>query len=72
MSATEKTALARAAGGRSPRARSTRLRSRAGDCQWIHTDPHRAAAAPFGGTIAHGYLTLSLIPALLDEVFPLD
>jgi len=32
-----------------------------GDRQWIHVDPERAAASPFGGTIAHGYLTLSLI-----------
>ena len=33
-----------------------------GDEQWIHVDPERAAAGPFGGTIAHGYLTLSLAP----------
>ena len=33
-----------------------------GDHQWIHVDPERAAAGPFGGTIAHGYLTLSLGP----------
>ena len=33
------------------------------DHQWIHVDPERAAERPFGGTIAHGYLTLSLIPA---------
>ena len=43
-----------------------------GDHQWIHTDPARAAASPFGGTIAHGYLTLALAPVLLDQVFPLD
>jgi acyl dehydratase len=42
-----------------------------GDHQWIHTDPARAAASPFGGTIAHGYLTLALAPALLDQVLPL-
>ena len=35
-----------------------------GDHQWIHVDVERAAAGPFGGTIAHGYLTLSLIPCL--------
>ena len=35
-----------------------------GDHQWIHVDRERAAAGPFGGTIAHGYLTLSLIPAM--------
>jgi len=34
------------------------------DRQWIHTDPERAAAGPFGATIAHGYLTLSLLPHL--------
>ena len=36
-----------------------------GDHQWIHVDPERAAAGPFGTTIAHGYLTLSLAPMLL-------
>jgi len=36
------------------------------DHQWIHVDPERAAAGPFGATVAHGYLTLSLIPALTD------
>jgi acyl dehydratase len=35
-----------------------------GDHQWIHVDRQRAAAGPFGGTIAHGYLTLSLLPRL--------
>jgi len=35
-----------------------------GDHQWIHVDPERAASGPFGTTIAHGYLTLSLLPAL--------
>jgi acyl dehydratase len=39
-----------------------------GDHQWIHVDPERAAAGPFGRTIAHGYLTLSLIPVLLVEL----
>jgi acyl dehydratase len=43
-----------------------------GDRQWIHTDPARAADSPFGGTIAHGYLTLALAPALLDQVLPLE
>ena len=37
------------------------------DRQWIHTDPVRARQSPFGGTIAHGYLTLSLLPALLER-----
>jgi acyl dehydratase len=39
-----------------------------GDQQWIHTDPERAAAGPFGGTIAHGYLTLALIIPLFGEL----
>lgn len=42
------------------------------DHQWIHTDPVRAAAGPFGTTIAHGYLTLSLLPALVGSAFTLD
>ncbi|MBL8328091.1 MAG: MaoC family dehydratase [Rubrivivax sp.] len=40
-----------------------------GDAQWIHVDPQRAATGPFGSTIAHGFLTLSLIPALKDAAF---
>ena len=41
-----------------------------GDQQWIHTDPERAKAqSPFGGPIAHGYLTLSLGPVLLPQIF---
>lgn len=43
-----------------------------GDHQWIHTDPERAKAGPFGQTIAHGYLTLSLIPVLLGGVMKVD
>ncbi|MGH8910456.1 MAG: MaoC family dehydratase [Egibacteraceae bacterium] len=39
-----------------------------GDHQWIHVDPELAKQGPFGGTIAHGYLTLSLAPMLLWEV----
>jgi len=39
-----------------------------GDRQWIHVDPERAAAGPFGTTVAHGFLTLSLLPVLLHEV----
>ena len=39
-----------------------------GDHQWLHVDPHRAAEGPFGSTIAHGYLTLSLLPALVSTV----
>lgn len=40
-----------------------------GDHQWLHVDPRRAADGPFGVTVAHGYLTMSLAPMLLDEVF---
>ncbi|HXW35459.1 MAG TPA: MaoC family dehydratase [Acidimicrobiales bacterium] len=43
-----------------------------GDHQWIHVDPERAKDGPFGGTIAHGYLTLSLIPALLQETWRVE
>jgi acyl dehydratase len=39
-----------------------------GDHQWIHVDPERAAAGPFGTTVAHGYLTLSLLPLLMTEL----
>ena len=38
------------------------------DHQWIHTDPVRAANSPFKSTIAHGYLTLSLVPHLWDQI----
>lgn len=38
------------------------------DRQWIHTDPARAASTPLGSTIAHGYLTLSLVTAMLWDV----
>ncbi len=41
-----------------------------GDHQWIHVDRERAAAGPFGTTIGHGYLTLSLLPAMSYEVVP--
>jgi acyl dehydratase len=43
-----------------------------GDHQWIHVDVERAKEGPFGGTIAHGYLTLSLAPHLGETVFALD
>ncbi|HEV2640981.1 MAG TPA: MaoC family dehydratase [Actinocrinis sp.] len=43
-----------------------------GDHQWIHVDPARAAEGPFGTTIGHGFLTLSLIPALVGGVYSLD
>ena len=41
-----------------------------GDHQWIHVDPERAREGPFGTTIAHGYLTLSLLPVASYEVLP--
>ena len=42
------------------------------DHQWIHVDPERAAKGPFGTTIAHGYLTLSLLPALMRGLVSID
>jgi acyl dehydratase len=43
-----------------------------GDHQWIHVDLDRAASGPFGGTIAHGYLTVSLLPILSVEIFRIE
>lgn len=43
-----------------------------GDHQWIHVDPAKAAAGPFGTTIAHGFLTLSLLPALGESALAID
>jgi acyl dehydratase len=43
-----------------------------GDHQWIHVDPGAAAAGPFGGTIAHGYLSLSMLPMLMSEVLSVE
>ena len=42
------------------------------DHQWIHIDPARAAAGPFGTTVAHGFLTLSLLPVLFATAFAID
>jgi acyl dehydratase len=42
------------------------------DHQWIHVDPERAKAGPFGTTVAHGYFTLSLGPSLLAEILAVD
>ena len=42
------------------------------DHQWIHVDAERAAAGPFGTTIAHGFLTLSLLPRFASQVFQLE
>ena len=43
-----------------------------GDRQWIHVDPERAAKGPFGGTIAHGYLTLSMLPESAFALMPVE
>ena len=43
-----------------------------GDEQWIHVDPARAAAGPFGTTVAHGFLTLSLLPRLAAGAFRIE
>jgi acyl dehydratase len=43
-----------------------------GDHQWIHVDVERAKEGPFGGTIAHGYLTLSLVPFFGAQIFRLE
>ena len=43
-----------------------------GDHQWIHVDPERANAGPFGTTIAHGYLSLSLTPMLLHQLIEVE
>jgi acyl dehydratase len=43
-----------------------------GDHQWIHVDPVRAKSGPYGTTIAHGYLTLALIPPLLEQLLAVD
>jgi acyl dehydratase len=42
------------------------------DHQWIHVDPERAASGPFGGTIAHGYLTLSLVAPVMFELLQVE
>ena len=43
-----------------------------GDHQWIHTDVERAADGPFGGTIAHGFLTLSMLPVFWNELYAVE
>ncbi|MEV6160980.1 MaoC family dehydratase [Streptomyces sp. NPDC052052] len=43
-----------------------------GDHQWIHVDPERAATGPFGSTIAHGYLTLSLLPTFVPQIMQVE
>lgn len=43
-----------------------------GDHQWIHVDVERAKAGPFGGPIAHGYMTLSLVPVLVKDIYRVE
>ncbi len=52
--------------------RVDRFADATGDHQWIHVDVERASEGPFGGTIAHGYLTLSLLPWLGSQVFEVN
>lgn len=49
--------------------RIDRFADATGDHQWIHVDPQRAAAGPFGTTVAHGFLTLSLLPEMAASAF---
>lgn len=53
-------------------ARIDQFATATGDHQWIHTDPARAAQGPFGATVAHGFLTLSLLSALFDSGFVVE
>lgn len=43
-----------------------------GDHQWIHVDPQRASSSDYGTTIAHGYLTLSPVPPLIDQLYRVE
>jgi acyl dehydratase len=52
--------------------RIDRFAEATGDHQWIHVDRERAASTLFGSTVAHGYLTLALAPALLEEILEVD
>lgn len=52
--------------------RIDRFAQATGDEQWIHVDPVRAAAGPFGATVAHGFLTLSLVPLLHETAFSVE
>ncbi|MGB0100893.1 MAG: MaoC family dehydratase [Nocardioides sp.] len=52
--------------------RVNRFAEATGDHQWIHVDEERSASGPFGGTIAHGYLTLSLVPYLGSQVLSFE
>ena len=52
--------------------RIDRFAEATGDHQWIHVDPQAAAAGPFGRTIAHGFLTLSLLPVVWKPVYSVE
>ena len=52
--------------------RIDRFAEATGDHQWIHVDPERAAKGPFGATVAHGFLTLSLLPLLTAGAFRIE
>lgn len=52
--------------------RVTRFGETTGDMQWIHVDPARAKDGPFGGTIAHGYLTLALVNAFMPDLITVN
>jgi acyl dehydratase len=52
--------------------RINRFAEATGDHQWIHVDAERAAAGPYGATIAHGYLTLSMVPIFLAPLLELE
>lgn len=52
--------------------RIDRFADATGDHQWIHVDPEKAKEGPFGSTIAHGYLTLSLIPMLVWQIYTVE
>jgi acyl dehydratase len=52
--------------------RIDRFADATGDRQWIHVDPARAAAGPFGATVAHGFLTLSLLPLMGQQAIQID
>lgn len=52
--------------------RIDRFADATGDHQWIHVDPEKAASGPYGTTIAHGFLTLSLVPMLAWEVYAVE
>jgi acyl dehydratase len=52
--------------------RIDRFADATGDHQWIHVDPDRARSGPFGATVAHGYLTLSLVIPLFGELLTIE